>query len=59
METLFENLKNIHKNICDNVWPEGWHGKCHTCGKLFYYTKEECTYYLKHGWPECDHKKKK
>jgi hypothetical protein len=55
--TIFNNLKNIHSNISNDVWPDGWHGKCHVCGKPFFYTKEECAHYLAHGWPKCDHKK--
>ena len=57
MNTILENVKNLHRNIATDVWPDGWRGKCHICGKPFVYTKEECAYYLAHGWPKCDHKK--
>jgi hypothetical protein len=56
LHQVIENVNNLHGNIANDVWPEGWHGECHICGKEFFYTREECGYYLAHGWPECDHK---
>jgi hypothetical protein len=52
---LINNAKNIQGNIANDVWPDGWSGNCHICGKPFHYTREECGYYLGHGWPKCDH----
>jgi hypothetical protein len=46
---------NIYQKITQDVWPDGWDGKCHICGKPFHYTKNECAYFLGHGWPRCDH----
>ena len=55
-ESIIERAKHIHSRIVDDVYPDGWHGNCHSCGKSFYYTREECGYYLGHGWPKCDHR---
>jgi hypothetical protein len=55
MERIIENARNLQGNIANDVWPDGWTGKCHKCGKPFHYTKAECAYYLGHGWPKCDH----
>ena len=55
---LIENLQNLHGNITDDVWPDGWHGECRKCGKPFYYNNDECARYLAHGWPECTCKDK-
>jgi hypothetical protein len=52
---IIENVKNLHHNIAGDVWPDGWVGECHICGKPFYYTQEEFGYCLAHGWPKCDH----
>lgn len=52
---MIRNLKGIHSAIANDVWPNGWSGNCHKCGKPFNYTKDECTHYLAHGWPKCDH----
>jgi len=48
-----EKLKDIHSNIADDVWPDGWDMECKTCGKVIHLTKEECGYCLAHGWPKC------
>ena len=58
MSDTIQKLENLHRNIANDVWPGGWRGNCHKCGKEFYYTQAECAYYLAHGWPECDCKKK-
>jgi hypothetical protein len=55
IQNVIKAAQNIHKSIADDVWPDGWEGNCHICGKPFKYTKEECGYYLSHGWPKCDH----
>lgn len=45
----------LQNRIADDVWPDGWSGNCHICGKPFNYTNKQCAYYLAHGWPKCDH----
>jgi len=55
VDKFIKNAQNIHGGIAADVWPNGWDGECHVCGKPFHYTREECGYYLAHGWPKCDH----
>ena len=59
MKQFLDNIANLQNNIASDVWPDGWSGKCRICGKPFHYTKNECGYYLAHGWPKCDHKPSK
>jgi hypothetical protein len=44
--------KNIHSSIAGDVWPDGQMLYCHKCGATIHYTRDECGYYLGHGWPK-------
>ena len=61
IKVILDNVNamlNAQNNIANDVWPDGWKGNCSKCGKPFTYTREECAYYLAHGWPKCSCKTK-
>ena len=61
LSEFINNARNIHSSISADVWPDGQMLYCHKCGATKHYTREECGYYLGHGWPKeicCDERMK-
>jgi hypothetical protein len=53
MEQIIKNINNLHNNIANDVWPNGWDMWCKFCGKTIHMTSQDCGYALSHGWPRC------
>jgi len=51
LENYLENIKNIHGNIANDVWPDGADLICKICDFHIHITSQECSEYLAHGWP--------
>jgi hypothetical protein len=52
MNQLIKNINNLHSNIANDVWPDGWDRECPICHIVYHMTTQECGYALAHGWPK-------
>jgi hypothetical protein len=50
---LMQVVRDFHKNVAADVWPEGGVLRCTRCGKVQPFTSADAAQYLAYGWPKC------